>query len=901
VILHRIELHHVARFSERVQLGPLSPGLNVLAAYNEQGKSTIVRAAARGFFDRHTTRADEIKWLQPVGTEFGPEVTIEFDHARGRYQLKKRFLQRPECVLAEWAEDRWREIAQGDSADQRVFEMMGCSQPGRGASKPEHWGLLRYLWGRQDEPALWPEWQGAPGDRIRRCLAKLEMDPTVDRLMAGLQGESEKVFTPTGQVKKSGELFTLQEQIAAAGSELNRARQRLQDIEGQQEKYRQTALEIGHLQELARKHREEAERLQEQVRELETVRREINSTQEAFQIANSQLQAVDADLKQSILLQETLVATQRQQELLRDQQKQLARRDDELQARLREAEREISTLESGRRLSQDQTTRLRLLVRWHEAQSGLAANQAKATAIGKLQNEIEAKARERASVPRISAKQLETIRQSERDIREIELRLEASGLKIELTPEQPRSLVLGTEHGSRKIDVAPGIPALVQARRRARLQLTGWGEVSITSGAHELEQLEQELAVKTLELARLRETLGITDTIGIESLYLRGRDLDQEMKSLERQLQALLEPHRTAAAFRDSTSMLNGKFEALNLQLGSISSTESETPALEWEARLTEAEAKMKSLEQRLQRATEERQACQGAHAKLLREQSDAQAQAAIVKGEHERTVGQLQILQQRYPNGFETARSQAQQIFVQAEARLNVTRSKLPADADHLPQRRDRMARAAVEAEQNLEARRAEMNRLEGALALAAADGTYSQLTELEERSLALQARSNALQRRAQAARLVHALIARRKSAAVRTVLAPLEQSLSSCFAELTGDSARSVFLDENLQIVGIGRSREPRDLLVFENLSQGAKEQLLLCLRAAAALELAATEPQLLILDDVLVNTDSIRQSRVLDFLTNLAQRLQILILTCHPDRYAGVGQALSITNVA
>ena len=76
---------------------------------------------------------------------------------------------------------------------------------------------------------------------------------------------------------------------------------------------------------------------------------------------------------------------------------------------------------------------------------------------------------------------------------------------------------------------------------------------------------------------------------------------------------------------------------------------------------------------------------------------------------------------------------------------------------------------------------------------------------------------------------------------------------------------------------------------------MSQGAKEQLLLCLRLAVAQELAADEPQILILDDVLVNTDSARQERILDVLGAQADRLQILILTCHPDRYRGVGQTL------
>lgn len=63
------------------------------------------------------------------------------------------------------------------------------------------------------------------------------------------------------------------------------------------------------------------------------------------------------------------------------------------------------------------------------------------------------------------------------------------------------------------------------------------------------------------------------------------------------------------------------------------------------------------------------------------------------------------------------------------------------------------------------------------------------------------------------------------------------------------------------------------------------------------AVALELTAEEPQVLVLDDVLVSTDSTRQERVLDLLTATAEKLQVVILTCHPERYRGIGQAVEL----
>ena len=120
--------------------------------------------------------------------------------------------------------------------------------------------------------------------------------------------------------------------------------------------------------------------------------------------------------------------------------------------------------------------------------------------------------------------------------------------------------------------------------------------------------------------------------------------------------------------------------------------------------------------------------------------------------------------------------------------------------------------------------------------------------------------------------------------------MLKPLEDRLSAVFGEITGEPQRRVFLDDQLQILGLGSRENQR--VPFRLLSQGAKEQLLLCLRVAVASELAGSEPQVLILDDVLVNTDRQRQERILDLLIEMDPRIQVIVLTCHPEWYRGVG---------
>jgi len=78
------------------------------------------------------------------------------------------------------------------------------------------------------------------------------------------------------------------------------------------------------------------------------------------------------------------------------------------------------------------------------------------------------------------------------------------------------------------------------------------------------------------------------------------------------------------------------------------------------------------------------------------------------------------------------------------------------------------------------------------------------------------------------------------------------------------------------------------------IESASGGEREQIYLATRLALAEVLAKDERQLVVLDDVLTATDTGRLARVMGILEEVAQRLQVLILTCHPARYGGLRDA-------
>ena len=78
------------------------------------------------------------------------------------------------------------------------------------------------------------------------------------------------------------------------------------------------------------------------------------------------------------------------------------------------------------------------------------------------------------------------------------------------------------------------------------------------------------------------------------------------------------------------------------------------------------------------------------------------------------------------------------------------------------------------------------------------------------------------------------------------------------------------------------------------MEALSGGEVEQVHFAVRLALASATGSEERQLLVLDDTLMATDRIRFPRILDILEEVSENLQVLILTCQPDRFASLAGA-------
>ena len=506
----------------------------------------------------------------------------------------------------------------------------------------------------------------------------------------------------------------------------------------------------------------------------------------------------------------------------------------------------------------------------------------------------------RAELPTITAARLQQLQKLSESIAQRHAQIDALGLTVEVSPDAD-TLSIHTRADGEEQELSPfsaGETRTIHAIRDLTLELDGWGRLRMRSGAAETRSLENSVKKDEAAFRAALAEFGANGIAGVRAFAERGKELDAQITAARQTLAAMLDDDDDPERLRTRLAAERRQVKVLEEELV----LDTDLPLL--------TRAELDAAEQAANVQQEQGHAARETLGRLAKVAREAIGEATTTREEAARTVVKLRAdvenlerriaaLQGQYADGIPPAAEAAMFAYAEAKFTLQKAQEKLPPDAATLGERNRRAAAAAAQVSGELDRLRRARDEIRGRLEWLGSQALYSRETDLLAEHVALTAQAEHARARSRAARIVHDLIERRKQAATRTVLAPLQERLGARFAQVSGERDRQIFLDESLNVRGLGR--KPDELVAFDELSQGAKEQLLLCLRLAVAEELVSAPGggrQSLILDDVLVNTDAARQSRVLDVLTDAAAKgLQILVCTCHPDRYRGVGEVVDL----
>ncbi|WJR75493.1 AAA family ATPase [Bradyrhizobium sp. NP1] len=139
MLIKALSVEGVGRFVTPMQVDGFGAGVNVLAAGNEIGKSTLFKAIRTCLFSRHDSKNQDIRDLGSEGSQLPATVQVTFEQDGYAYVIRKSFLRSPSASLTEDG----REIARSKQADEAIWDILGVS-PGSGRALDD--GAFGLLW-----------------------------------------------------------------------------------------------------------------------------------------------------------------------------------------------------------------------------------------------------------------------------------------------------------------------------------------------------------------------------------------------------------------------------------------------------------------------------------------------------------------------------------------------------------------------------------------------------------------------------------------------------------------------------------------------------------------------------------------------------------------------------------
>ena len=880
------------------------PRFTVIAGPNQSGKSTLAEALHRALFLPVKTGGELLKGMQSDPFLAEPEVEISFEAAGERWELRKRFAgTRGSASLRDSA----GRSLQGEDAEERLAELIGTAavarNRGAGDQLKERWGHLWVWQGSASSNPLGPNAASYDHDRLVERLqagADLGVQSPLDlAVLEDIQNRWATIYTAGGtnrapQVKTGSSLHNARKAAIGAQDDLEAIRDQIDQQAAAEQVFQEAEAQLQRV-------RQALPPLQAQRSELDQKLKRSQELEAAIAVEKPQLQGaqkdrddLDKDRTQLQELQkqvstleaakapdlETLEALKKQLPVLDAARGQAQEQLDAQQQAVAKATREataIETLQKGLGQLQEQQ-------RLEQQLAALAANQARCD---ELQAEI-------ARLPALTAADVETLRRLETTRRDARVRAEALSAGIEVIRAGRPVRVDGLElaAGSRQL---LSEPATVQVGDDVELRLTPGDGSNAAEAATVLAEAEgmfqaelHRWQLTTVDEAATAERRR-SDLMAEQQRLIEQRD-GADPEALRRRLQELVHGPEAQVALDAADAALRG--EALEGRLRDL------------EQQLIEARQQRDTAtktEQQQQALVKQSSADLDAQNKLI-----ATSEADLRERENKSLAAHtlIQALHERH-GSFEALAT----ALAQSEQRCKELQSKLE-------ELEDELAKLGAE---SLKARAAEIDKEIGTLdgqereateariraeSRLHGDGQLDLQAELEQKQAELESRledQERLEKEAGMLTLLRRLLEEEQNAMATQYTAPLTERIGRYLAEVFPDAPQtSLSYDARSGFKELQWRLGDQAAFGFDVLSTGAREQFAAALRVTMAEVLAEAYDGTLpvLFDDAFANSDPERQAGVYRMLQQAAdQGLQVILLTCDPERSQGIERASNI----
>ncbi len=861
-------------------------GINLLVGRNEAGKSTLFEALTRVLFDRHGSRTEEIRSIQPVGSSLGPEAEVQFRANGRRYRAVKTFLKNPRSALYSERGGTWELDHEGDDADARLREILRGEATVRTAARPEHRGLAQALWFLQSDGAIPPKaWSEGVKQGLQGLVRLAARSPVEARVLERIRESYEQYWTPTGRVAAGSELGRLQ-------AELPRLEERLADLLEKAESAESHRADLEEIQSSLVEKQAEREKAQA---ELADAAARVQAAEDLVREREVKERAKSEARQKSERLRKDLSQVEERQEKIRRRRAEVRKLEDSLAEAAADARAEAATRERhGRRWKEElepalkeleaELQALHALERLGKLEKDRARLEQHLERVTEIEAELEARKKERAELVVPDDKEWKRFRAASEKLSVLQAKVEAGAIRVgfEWTGK------------ARKLEIRPELlPSeddeyLVTEPTEFRIE--GVGKVRVRSGASALKDLLTERDGVEREVRGYLTRFGVSDAEGMAALHEKGRELDRTISTLEKNLE------QAEATEPDAKEELGRVKRGIKEETRGASTLPPETRERGGGWIRDRIAARDREKERLIREIAEEQKAEKEAsqrHLHLVENRQATSNKLAGYKAEIETHEDGITAILENYGTIEQLRKlvTASEEEVRNAEEALESFLSEFEEKVT-TPKRLHEQARSRV---RELERQLGEL-RSRSAAALArieesAAQRTYSLLADTEIELARMRRRKAVLERRAAGAKLLHDLVLAHERQRSAALSGPIQELVNHWLRLLTDENYDALHIDHDLKPTGVHMARYGADL-PLANLSHGAREQVVVLFRLAIAVLVSKAERNLVVIDDRLVNADPVRMKRLCLILEEAAKACQIVIATCNDTPYAGLG---------
>lgn len=878
MLIKSLMVEGIGRFASAVHIDGFGDGVNVLAAGNEVGKSTLFKAIRTCVYARHDSKVQDIRDLGSDGSQLPATVHLTFVRDGRTYGIRKSFLRSPTATLMEDG----REIARGKQADEAIWDILGLN-PGSGRSVDD--GAFGVLWVGQRASFSAPA-PGAGAMSMLNAAIESEVGALVGgerarKLLDALNVELRTYLTPTEQARSDGPLSQAirnAEQWRTAEAD---ATQRMAALEQQISELYQCRRRHGDLtdpavaqqaaREVADARRSHTEGLAS-VQELRRMEAEESAAKRGTENAAQRWQQFKE-------LTERIDANRSTEEALSSELPNHSAKEQEARSLLLRTTEQIAVaVQDGQLLAarEQQIERLATASVRTLRKADLASQIATLEEAAVQLRDVDAQ----LSLLKVKPKAIDDLDEVDRQIASLDAQLSAAAarLDIQVSPGGKGAVRVGTQTLTAGYSAAVVDPMEVTIGDLAIM--------TITPAATARHEKRETFAV---EKSAMLKSLGVVSSADAHALLARKRECDASRKGILAQLKAFKvddDPATAIAGLKDALAQIDA---AINEALAGAGRSALPTNG---------------ELEQEKAAVEQERAALEGRRANLdgISEVQQAAVESAVKV--RSATETKLELLQKTIaddtalcPDDERSARQSSLRDAVTTTAAthqtaatvLDAARQQAPdtAEIERRESRVQRLEQAANNQKQDLMLLERDIGRLTGQIQTAGGDGIGETLAAAKEQRELADRELARVRERVATLKLLRDTVAASLAEGRDRYHEPVRRHIRPFLNDLFPGA--ELELGEGFEVTGIKRDRSE----LFGRLSDGTQEQIAVLVRLAMGAMLAekgAIVP--VILDDALVYCDDDRIKLMFDALVRAGKHQQIVVLTCRLRAFGALG---------